>query len=192
MEISLIFAQGTNGAFGLDNGMPWRAPTDLAYFSQMTKGHAVVMGKNTWFSLPPSHRPLKDRLNIVVSNSLKAATVPHNHTLDPSPSEVSKLHYVRSLYQAIAHARSQNHTDLFVIGGPSLLMEARMQANVILQTLVDYEGPFDVKAPEVIDKNDWRLESCTPTSNSFVKAPRDEVGVRFLVWRRKKRGIMCL
>jgi dihydrofolate reductase len=32
MEINLIFAQGIDGAFGLNNQLPWRCPSDLAYF----------------------------------------------------------------------------------------------------------------------------------------------------------------
>ncbi len=99
MEINLIFAQGIDGAFGLNNQLPWRCPSDLAYFKHLTKGHAVVMGKNTWRSLPLAHRPLKDRLNIVVSQELtNIAKRPYLYPDEPlSTTEPGAVEYVRSL-----------------------------------------------------------------------------------------------
>ena len=39
---------------------------DLEWFKKITTGHIVVMGYNTWKSLPI--KPLKDRYNIVITN----------------------------------------------------------------------------------------------------------------------------
>lgn len=182
MEINLIFAQGLDGAFGLNNTIPWRAPSDLAFFAEKTKGHAVIMGKNTWHSLPPAHRPLKERLNIIVSQELADAAA-RSPLYDPSPKDPN-VQFVRSLEIALGEARIQGHSKAFIIGGPSLLMEARLKCTYIYQTVVDYEGPADVKAPAVINSKQWRLVSAVPSTDMFVRAPKDQVGVRFLTWQR--------
>jgi dihydrofolate reductase len=65
--IYLIAAICEGNGIGLVNKMPWRIPEDMRHFKAITKHHAVVMGRNTYFSIPESRRPLTDRLNIVLT-----------------------------------------------------------------------------------------------------------------------------
>ncbi|KQY09752.1 dihydrofolate reductase [Mycobacterium sp. Root135] len=67
MSIGLIWAQSTSGVIGRANGIPWRLPEDQARFKELTLGHAVVMGRLTWESLPAKVRPLPGRRNVVVT-----------------------------------------------------------------------------------------------------------------------------
>ena len=67
MSIGLIWAQSTSGVIGRANGIPWRLPEDQARFKELTLGHAVVMGRLTWESLPAKVRPLPGRKNVVVT-----------------------------------------------------------------------------------------------------------------------------
>ncbi len=69
--ITLIVARDRNGAIGKDNTIPWHAPEDLKAFQRETLGGAIIMGRNTWDSLPV--KPLKNRLNIVVSSDPNCA-----------------------------------------------------------------------------------------------------------------------
>jgi dihydrofolate reductase len=67
MSINAILAMDEYMGIGFENGLPW--PTnkkDMAWFSDNTRGHVVVMGRKTWESLG-SH-PLPNRINIVVSS----------------------------------------------------------------------------------------------------------------------------
>ena len=66
MSLKLIVCKSSNDVIGINNAMPWNLPEDLNYFREQTKGCAIVMGKNTWLSLPK--RPLPDRTNVIVSN----------------------------------------------------------------------------------------------------------------------------
>lgn len=52
---------------GKSNGLPWHIPEDLKRFREFTTGGIVVMGKNTYFSLPEKVRPLPNRRNIVIT-----------------------------------------------------------------------------------------------------------------------------
>ena len=70
---NLIACVNKTGLLGQENDLYATSSKDLHYFSQVTKGHSlpkqniVVMGYNTWLSLP--HKPLKDRYNIVVTKN---------------------------------------------------------------------------------------------------------------------------
>jgi dihydrofolate reductase len=63
-EVALIAAVAANGVIGADNRLPWRLPEDLKRFRALTTGHAVIMGRKTWESLPHA---LPQRQNIVVT-----------------------------------------------------------------------------------------------------------------------------
>lgn len=68
----MIVAYCKNRGIGISNTLPWKIPNELKYFKKVTtskENDCVVMGKNTWLSLPK--KPLAKRKNIVLSSSLK-------------------------------------------------------------------------------------------------------------------------
>ena len=65
--LNLIWAQSSSGVIGRDNSIPWRLPEDMARFKDLTMGHTVIMGRQTWESLPAKFRPLPGRRNVVVT-----------------------------------------------------------------------------------------------------------------------------
>ena len=62
MKLAMIASVGKNLELGLNNDLIWHLPSDLKYFKEVTNGHTVIMGKNTFKSLPGI---LKNRHNIV-------------------------------------------------------------------------------------------------------------------------------
>jgi len=72
VKISAIVAMDEERGIGRAGGLPWRVPEDLKRFAALTTGHAVLMGRKTYDSLPPKFRPLPKRKNIVVSRSIQA------------------------------------------------------------------------------------------------------------------------
>ena len=54
---------------GSNQALPWHIPEDMKRFRELTTGYAVLMGKNTYFSLPEKVRPLPNRRNIVITRS---------------------------------------------------------------------------------------------------------------------------
>ena len=72
IKYKIIVAQSKNFGIGYENKLPWRLPSDLKRFMTLTLSggnNAIVMGKNTWESLPK--KPLKKRDNLILSSTLK-------------------------------------------------------------------------------------------------------------------------
>jgi dihydrofolate reductase len=67
---AILAIDSTNGLS--KNGIiPWKSKKDLNFFYKTTKNNIIIMGKNTYFSLPENIRPLKERLNIVLTREPK-------------------------------------------------------------------------------------------------------------------------
>jgi len=63
-----IYAIDLKNGLSKDGVIPWKSKTDMIFFMNKTKNNIVIMGKNTFFSIPKEHRPLKNRLNIVLTS----------------------------------------------------------------------------------------------------------------------------
>lgn len=68
-SIEMVVAVAENGIIGKDGDMPWRLPSDLKHFKEVTMGCPIVMGRATWDSIG---RPLPGRLNVVISRAAPA------------------------------------------------------------------------------------------------------------------------
>lgn len=63
-----IYAIDLNNGLSKDGIIPWNSKKDLKFFADKTKNNIIIMGRNTYFSLPNNVRPLKNRLNIVLTS----------------------------------------------------------------------------------------------------------------------------
>ena len=63
--IGAIVAISANGVIGKDGDLPWHYSEDLKRFKQLTLDSTIIMGRNTWDSLP--RKPLPKRRNIVIT-----------------------------------------------------------------------------------------------------------------------------
>ncbi|KAG9314340.1 dihydrofolate reductase-like domain-containing protein [Chiua virens] len=166
-RLTLIVAATTKNGIGLSGTMPWHIPKDLAYFSRVTTNttstdqmNAVFMGRKTWESIPHKFRPLKKRINVVLSTN-------DGYNLCSGPSDLARL--CSDLQSAVGIIGSQNNVDrLFVIGGSSLYQEAlaqhsnrpSLQADLILMTrLYNSELECDVFFPDVLSNTEWKRAS---------------------------------
>nr|XP_002131259.1 dihydrofolate reductase-like [Ciona intestinalis] len=79
IKIHSVVACCNNGGIGFKGRLPWRLPKEMKYFKRITTGeveefggrrNVVIIGRKTWESIPKSFKPLKDRINIVISRTL--------------------------------------------------------------------------------------------------------------------------
>lgn len=110
MRVIGIIACDLNGGIGINNKIPWNIPSDLQKFKHITMDQTVVMGRNTFESLPSHVKPLPGRVNIVVT-----------HVPDISHPSVYCTD-VKRLRQFIRDGGTDDQ-DMYIIGGSSIIRE---------------------------------------------------------------------
>ncbi|MFW6008824.1 MAG: dihydrofolate reductase [archaeon] len=118
--LNIIVAVSRNGVIGKNGEIPWNLPIDLQRFKNLTIDKNVIMGLNTWYSLPK--KPLPNRHNIVMTTK--------DIKLDKSVS------IAKNKKQAIDIA-SKNKKDIFIIGGESIYRQFLEESNRIYLTIVE-------------------------------------------------------
>ena len=73
LKATLIVAHDSSRGIGKNGSLPWKLSKEMKYFAAATTAapsglqNAVVMGRTTWESIPARFRPLKERINVVLS-----------------------------------------------------------------------------------------------------------------------------
>jgi len=136
--ISIIVAIAENYAIGKDNDLLWHISDDLKRFKRLTTNHPVIMGKNTFYSLP--FRPLPKRTNIVLS--------------DKAGELIEGCVMAYSIEDAIE--KMDAHTENFIMGGGSIYKQFIPLADKLYITRVHRQFEADTFFPE-IDLEIWKL-----------------------------------
>lgn len=140
MKISIIVAVAQNQAIGKDNKLLWHLSEDLKRFKRLTSGNPVIMGKNTYFSLPK--RPLPNRTNIVIT--------------DVAKEQIDNCVMAYSIEDAIQ--KMDTEKENFVIGGASIYKQFMEHADKLYITWVHKDFEADTFFPE-IDEDSWEIKS---------------------------------
>jgi dihydrofolate reductase len=159
--VSIVVAHATNGAIGRQGGLPWHLPSDLQRFRELTTGHAVVMGRRTFESLPDAFRPLPNRRNIVLSSD--SAYVAEGAEVFPD------------LGAALAACPG----GCFVIGGGVTYRHALPLAQRVYATEVEAHVDGDAFFPPLA-ASDWR---CIDQSERLVE---NDLGFTFRLYERAR------
>ena len=119
--VSVLCAVSNDGGFGYrypsehEYKMPWHCREDMRRFQKMTLKNVVVMGSETYLSLPPNVRPLPDRINIILSAS------PDKFKTEME-SETNVI-VLTSLSLLLEWIQDNCPKKVFVIGGKSLITQ---------------------------------------------------------------------
>ena len=113
-NINIILATSTDYGIGYDNKLCWNIPEELQNFRKITIGNkknCVIMGKNTWYSLP--NGPLKHRINVIISN-----TDFEKVSRECYDKDVIVKRSIEDAFEFVE--RDDDIDDVFIIGGAQL------------------------------------------------------------------------
>lgn len=122
MSINIIAAVARNRAIGNGNKLLYWLPNDLKRFKALTTGHTVIMGHNTFRSLPKGALP--NRRNIVLSRTV---------------SELPGCECFASLDAALAACKGDD--EVYIIGGEKVYTQAILLADRLCLTEIDDTPP---------------------------------------------------
>lgn len=135
--ISIIAAVAKNRAIGFENKLIYWLPNDLKRFKQLTTGHTIIMGRNTYDSLPKGALP--NRRNVVLSTTVK---------------ELPGCDVFPTLDAAISSCAPDE--DIYIIGGASVYRQALPTADRLCLTEIDdTPAKADTFFP---DYSDWVVD----------------------------------
>jgi dihydrofolate reductase len=208
-SLTLILAATPSLGIGRAGGLPWpQLKKEMGYFARVTKRtnptglsegdaagemalkrqrvNAVVMGRKTWDSIPPKFRPLKGRVNVVVTRSVDAfkAQLPQGEEGVEGPIVVGSV--ADALEQLQGEDVGVEVDKVMVIGGASIYEQALelKEARHVLLTKIGEEYECDTFIKEDLEGGKWRKagveELKSFTGEAFEEGVEvEEKGVRF-------------
>lgn len=168
-RISLIAAVGANNVIGKDGDMPWRIPSDFAWFKRTTMGRPMIMGRKQFETFP---KPLAGRPHIVVTRRT-----------DYAPEGVDVVHDLERAYAVAARLANEAGADeIMVIGGGDIYAQAMARADRLYISHVELSPDGDVYFP-AIDPEIWAVVD----EPEVTPSEKDAAPYRIKVYERHKR-----
>ena len=154
--LTMIAAAGENNALGKNNDLIWHISDDLKRFKRLTSGHAIIMGRKTFESMP---KALPHRTNIVLTKK-------QNYT----PTGAIVVHTLNEAMEMV-----KNDSQPFIIGGGEIYHLFMEKCERIELTRIHQPFDADVFFPE-IDELLWEIiaeehhtiEEGQPYNYSFI------------------------
>jgi dihydrofolate reductase len=134
MKVSLIASIGENRELGKDGRIPWFIPGEQLRFKRITMGHPVIMGRKTYESIPEKYRPLKGRINIIISRNKEYI--------------MSGCIVCHSLPEALESAKKTGKKEVFVAGGGQIYKQAIALTDKLYLTVIKAGFEADTFFPD--------------------------------------------
>ncbi|MBO4567469.1 MAG: dihydrofolate reductase [Bacteroidales bacterium] len=163
-KISIIVAIAENRAIGKKNDLIVHLSNDLKHFKEVTTGKCVVMGHNTWLSLP-GQKALPKRRNVIISDRLDKAP----EGFEFAPSIPAALELVK------------DEPEIFIMGGGMIYEQFLPMADRLYLTRIEKSFEADTFFP-IINFNEWELVDLQVIDDD----PQIDCSYRFETWERKK------
>lgn len=126
--ITLIAAISENYVIGKDNKLPWFCSADLQRFKKLTDGKTVLMGRNTWDSLPNMKLPNRETVVVTTRSFPELSVRPDKVVQDLDCFDVD---------------------DFWVVGGSSLYERYLPIANIVHLTIIKQTVEGDTYFPAI-------------------------------------------
>jgi dihydrofolate reductase len=127
LNVHAILAVDNQMGLAKQSSIPWKNKIDLAFFKAKTINQVIVMGSNTLLSLPNS-APLKDRINVVVTNNYNKYS--ENYSKYNNIIFVDKSHVLNLLHYCY------KDKTIFIIGGNQIFNMLLPYCSTILLTKI--------------------------------------------------------
>lgn len=132
MEFSIVFSSDINGGIGCkiqegkdieiisEYALPWYCSTDLKFFKNLTINNTVIMGKNTFDSLPKFNNDQKeqDKIQAGLSNRINIVLTSQN-----IKNNYSNVYFANNIQDVFTYCQNNNLNNLFVIGGANIFKQ---------------------------------------------------------------------
>ena len=161
--ITIIVAIDRNNGIGYNNRLLAHIPGDLRRFREITMGHCLIMGKNTWESLP--NRPLAGRKNIVLT--------------DDERDYFSGAERALSIDEALDLCDPGR--EIFIMGGGSVYRQFLPKADRLMVTHIHREYQADTFFPK-IDPKEWYVSE----QEDFLSEDPSEISFSYTTYLRRR------
>ncbi|WP_332688888.1 dihydrofolate reductase [Devosia sp.] len=168
VKIAMIAGVAENGVIGSDQSIPWRVPSDMAFFKRTTLGKPIVMGRKQYETVG---KGLPGRTNIVITRQQGY-----------QPEGVLVFHDIEAaLAKAREIAEADGVDEIMIIGGGELYAQLMGRADRLYITHIDLAPAGDVRFP-VIAPEQWTVVDLPEVAPS----PKDEATYRVKVYERRR------
>lgn len=162
MIISQIVAVSLNNVIGKNNALPWKMPTDMAYFKNKTWGHHIITGRRNYEA---EGKALPGRVNIILTRNFDYKI----------PDGI----IVQRFDDAIAIASQVDEEELFVVGGAEIYKLSISFTDRIYLTRIYAVIEGDTFYPDP-DWSDWKVIS----KESHQKDEQNPYNFDFIIYER--------
>ncbi len=177
-KFSIILASDSKNWIWKENTLSWKISEDIKYFKKITKTtkdlakhNAVIMWRKTWDSIPWKFRPLSDRINCILSRTLKYEDM-------GSKIDNFVLHFNNFNHCLEELEKKENIESIFLVWWWSLYNQFINHTNLdkIYLTKIEWDFECDIFFDWI--PNNFIIESYTDTM--------EENWIKFSFWVYKK------
>lgn len=144
--MNTIVAVDENYGIGCKGRLLQSIPEDMKFFKEMTIGKVVIMGRETFESLP-GKKPLMNRVNIVLTKNLDF--------------KVEGVIILNSIEDVLEQIKRYNQDEVFVIGGGSIYKQLLHYSKKCYLTKIYSIYESDTYFPNIESDESWKLKNCS-------------------------------
>ena len=190
----IVAYQAKDRGIGYENTIPWYLSPDLTYFKKKTVGSSingsgnkniVVMGRNTWDSIPEKVKPLSNRTNFIISRNTDPA---FKEEIERYPD----THLINDLDRCLEGLKSISDKEVWIIGGSSIY-ERVLESPGLIDEIYTTEL-FTKKGEEYrcssyfpkIDNTNYSISSVSQIGKSLCKTTGKLIYFRYIIYKHNR------
>jgi dihydrofolate reductase len=178
-KYTLIACANKKWAIGKDNGLMYHIHIDMMNFKSLTTDNVVIMGRKTFESLP-GKKPLKNRINIIITSQEDYQVAPDNWTTD----DINNTYFANSLEDADLLCEAFfSDKELFIIGGGQIYEKAYElgMVNKAIITYVNDESEGDTYLHNYDEDDNYKIIFRTASLRDHAL----QIYYRYIVYLKK-------